>query len=53
MYEPTCLICKSPLSNEVLRWGVRYFCEHCWQYEVVETHNMKERNELVLRAEKY
>ena len=49
----TCLICKSPLSNEVLRWGVRYFCEHCLQYEVVETHNMKERNELILRAEKY
>ena len=53
MYEPMCLICKCPLSSETLRWGVRYFCEHCGQYEIVETHDMKERDDLVTRTERY
>ena len=48
-----CLICKCPLSSETLRCGVRYFCEHCGQYEIVETHDMKERNDLVIRPERF
>ena len=47
--EPTCLICKCHLSKELLRWGTRFFCERCNQYEIIETFEMKERGELVGR----
>lgn len=53
MHEPMCLICKCPLSSEALRWGVRYFCDHCYQYEIIETHDMKKKNDLVIRPERF
>ena len=42
MTEPKlCLLCAYPMAAEPLRFGVRYWCERCWKYEIIDTEEKK------------